>query len=95
MFRYVLAGSLLLSAAVAVSNQPAQAAVCHPVLRSVVLAESSIPGGASDSARVTLSSATPTAVLVRLHGFMGVMMRAAVPVAHGQNSAAATVRSAV
>jgi hypothetical protein len=101
VLRYVLAGSLSLSAAVAVSSQPAQAAqpahavVCHPVLRGVALAHSSIPGGASDTARVTLSCAAPTAVVVRLHGFTGVTVPAAVSVARGKNSATGTVRSAV
>jgi hypothetical protein len=95
MLRYVLVGSLSLSAAVAVSSQPAQAEGCHPVLRGVALAQSSIPGGASDTARVTLSCAAPSAALVRLRGFTGVMVPAAVSVARGKNSATATVRSAV
>jgi hypothetical protein len=78
-----------------VSSQPAQAAVCHPALRGIALAHSSIPGGASDAARVTLSCAAPTAVLVRMHGFTGVMVPAAVSVARGKSSATATVRSVV
>ena len=79
----------------AVSSQPAQAAVCHPALRGIALAQSSIPGGASDTARVTLSCAAPAAVQVRLHGFTGVMVPAAVSVRRGKSSATATVRSTV
>jgi hypothetical protein len=93
--RYLLGLFLVLTAFVSLSRQPAEAASCHPSLTGITLASASIPGGASDIARVTLSCTAPTGVTVGLHGFTGVSVPATVTVARGKTATTATVRSAV
>src|SRR5215469_1112973 len=95
MLRYVLTGALALSAVVSVSHQSAHPMACRPRLAAITLAQSSIPGGASDRARVTISCAAGQSVSVKLRGFTGVEVPAAVSIAPGKTSATATVRSVV
>lgn len=99
--RYFTVLLLVLAALFSISRESADAgsqqpvATCHPSLSGIALTRSSMPGGASDTARVTLSCAPRIAVTVGLRGFTGVSVRAAVTVARGKRSATATVRSAV
>jgi len=95
MLRYVLTGALALSAVVSVSHQSAHPMACRPRLAAITLAQSSIPGGASDKARVAISCAAGQALSVKLRGFTGVEVPAAVSIAPGKTSATATVRSVV
>jgi hypothetical protein len=95
VLRYAVVSVLALTAIVSISRQPAQAARCQPALRSVTLASPSVPGGASDAMKVTLSCAAPTAVSVKLRGFTGVTVPTEVLIARDKTSATATVRSAV
>ncbi|REE96717.1 hypothetical protein [Thermomonospora umbrina] len=94
MKRCVLVALLVLAALVAVPGQSASAA-CRPALKSLGLSKSSVVGGGSVTATVTLTCRTAKAVTVRLKAFPGVSLPASVRVARNRSSARVTVRTSV
>lgn len=73
----------------------AVAGTCRPTLARLSLSPSSVPGGATSTATVTLNCAAPRAETVWLSGFADAAIRATVTVPAGQVDARTTVRTAV
>jgi hypothetical protein len=92
-----IATALVLAAAAlaSVSHAPAGAATCRPALKGLTLSPASVPGGASSTAKVTLSCTAPAAVTVGLAGFTGATAPRSVRVARGKASATAVITTSV
>lgn len=89
-------GIVLAAAAVtvpaAVTSPPAEAG-CRPALKALTLSRSSVVGGASTTATVTLTCRTPRRTAVRLWASTGIRVPAYVYVSRGRSTAKVTVRT--